>query len=624
MQRLFLGISAALSLFFSARLHAQDTDNNIVVENKTQTFRFQTAGKGERVEIAEEYDVTFRCNDVRTEIPFSEMYDSTTSVDDVTVYVNGSKAKHIRPRYEYYSVENIFYSDARICFFSLPLEKRNSTSRVVIRKTHLDPQYFTSVYFTEPYLTEKKTVRFVIPAWMKADLLEYNFKGFDIRKSESTEGSDRVITYTLANIPKPVREARAPGSSYIRPHILVRCQEATPGSKHFVYFKSLKEQYSWYISLVRQVQDDQDLLRKKATELTSGLSSDMDKVKAIFHWVQQHIRYIAFEDGIAGFRPASAADVLRKQYGDCKGMANLTRGLLKSLNLDARICWLGTNHIAYDYSTPSMAVDNHMICAWVYNGKKYFLDATETNIGINEYAERIQGRQVLIENGDTYLLETIPATTPDQNVQREVAKLRFENIHDLKGDVQLSFKGESRSDMLNRIERIKKDNLQKSLIAYLSQSNQDYAIDNLQPTSFSTPDSLLNIRYQLHFRNAATAFDKELYADLDFRKEMDNFRIDAAKRQHDILLPYKEHIITEVELDIPAGYRLKTVPDDLRSQHANADVSISYQQKPGKLIYRKEILIKETWLRKADFENWNTFISSLSGKYREQVVFEKN
>jgi len=53
-------------------------------------------------------------------------------------------------------------------------------------------------------------------------------------------------------------------------------------------------------------------------------------------------------------------------------------------------------------------------------------------------------------------------------------------------------------------------------------------------------------------------------------------------------------------------------------------VSISYQQKPGKLIYRKEIRIKETWLRKADFEKWNTFINGLAGKYREQIVFEKN
>ncbi|MEI9945444.1 MAG: transglutaminase-like domain-containing protein [Chitinophagaceae bacterium] len=94
--------------------------------------------------------------------------------------------------------------------------------------------------------------------------------------------------------------------------------------------------------------------------------------KRFFNWVQHNIRYIAFEDGIAGFKPAKANDVLNKKYGDCKGMANLTRGLLQALGFDARLCWIGTNYIAYDYSTPSMAVDNHMICALIYNGKKIF------------------------------------------------------------------------------------------------------------------------------------------------------------------------------------------------------------------------------------------------------------
>ena len=36
--------------------------------------------------------------------------------------------------------------------------------------------------------------------------------------------------------------------------------------------------------------------------------------------------------------------------------------MLKAIGLDGRLCWLGTNHIAYDYSTPSLGVDNHMIC----------------------------------------------------------------------------------------------------------------------------------------------------------------------------------------------------------------------------------------------------------------------
>lgn len=146
-------------------------------------------------------------------------------------------------------------------------------------------------------------------------------------------------------------------------------------------------------------------MKAKADEITQGKSTAIEKVKAIYYWVQDNVRYIAFEDGLAGFKPEKAQEVLRRKYGDCKGMANLTKELLKASGFDSRLCWIGTHHIAYDYSTPSLAVDNHMICAVVLNGRRYFLDATEKYIPLNEYAERIQARQVLIE--DAFRAHTI-------------------------------------------------------------------------------------------------------------------------------------------------------------------------------------------------------------------------
>jgi len=126
-------------------------------------------------------------------------------------------------------------------------------------------------------------------------------------------------------------------------------------------------------------------------------------------------------------------------------MANLTKELLRSQGLDARLCWLGTNHIAYDYSTPSLAVDNHMICALIYKGKTYFLDATETYLGLNDYAERIQGRQVLIEDNDKYILTNVPTTTYMQNLDSEKRVLSIQG-DGLTGTVTQEWRGEEKEN----------------------------------------------------------------------------------------------------------------------------------------------------------------------------------
>src|SRR5206468_747526 len=141
---------------------------------------------------------------------------------------------------------------------------------------------------------------------------------------------------------------------------LVILKEANPPGASYTYFKSVADQYAWYRSILKDLSNNETIIKAKADEIIAEKTNDIDKIKAIFYWVQNNIRYIAFEDGIAGFLPDKADEVLRKKYGDCKGMANLTKELLKAEGFDARLCWLGINHIAYDYSTSLLAVDSHV------------------------------------------------------------------------------------------------------------------------------------------------------------------------------------------------------------------------------------------------------------------------
>ena len=603
---------------------AQEDDKNIVIENKSQSFTFSKSKGNAAVEITEQSMQEYRCNDVRTNVMFSEMYNENEEIGDVDIRVSDKKAKGIIPAYDYYSIESIFYSDAKICYFRLPLEKKGSKSSVGFTKTYRDPRYFTSVYFTDEYLVETKTIVFSVPRWMKVEIKEFNLEGADIKKSSvyDSKADADVITYTAKNLPAFNREKGAPGSSYTYPHLLVMCKSAEVNGTRITYFNTLADQYKWYRQLVNEIGNNNTIIEQKAKELTNGITDDIEKIKAIYNWVQHNIRYIAFEDGIAGFKPAKADAVLNKKYGDCKGMANLTASLLKALGFDARLCWIGTNHIAYDYSTPSMAVDNHMICALFFKGKKYFLDATETNIGFGEYAERIQGRQVLIENGDNYLLERVPSVVPDQNTQVEKNTLSLDASGSLKGIISISYKGESRSDLLSRIQSTKKDNLQTSLINYLSENNSQYQINDLKTSKLEGTDSVLTINYSVLFKGAASSFDKEVYIEPDFRKEMDGVTIEE-KRKSDVMLPFRMNIITEESITVPPGYKISQLPANKEWKHPNIFVAISYLRKGDKIEYKKQVRIPDILLKKKSFADWNRIIKELGNQYREQIILEK-
>ncbi len=616
--RKVLLLLALCSSFFAK---ATDEDKNIIIESKTQVFKFWKGKKDNPVVISEELSVKYRCSEVRTNILFSEMYNDLESIDEVTIYIEGKKNKLIVPKYEYYSVKDIFYSDARVYFFPLPFEKKGATAEVKMEKTHKDPRYLTRVFLTDEYFIENKVIQFIVPRWMKTELKELNFNSHNIKKTVEYNSKDEadIYTFTITNLKPFKSEYAAPGASYIYPHILVLNKEANLDGVNYTYFKTIADQYKWGYGLVKQVEDDNAALATKAKELTNGINGDINKVKTIYNWVQNNIRYIAYEDGIAAFKPAKAMDVLNKKYGDCKGMANLIKGLLKGIGLDARICWIGTKHIAYDLSTPTLSVHNHMIAALIYGGKTYFLDGTETNIGFNEYAERIAGRQVLVEDGEKYILTNIPTVNYKQNIGKEKRTLELKN-NLLIGTATHTYSGEAKSSLLSKIQSIKKDNTEKALTRFLTSGNEDYAIANLLSNHTSITDSLLNISYNINFKNGVSAFGNEVYLEVDYRKDLDGFIIDTAKRNNDRELDYQETLDYETEITLPTNYKVTTQPTDWSADLPNAQFSITYKLQGNKLLYKRTILIKNTLLKKENFAQWNTTINQLSNKYKEQVV----
>ncbi|HEX8020881.1 transglutaminase-like domain-containing protein [Mucilaginibacter sp.] len=616
-------ITYTLCMLSAMQLSAVEADSAVTVTSLKNEFRFNWNSKNNRVEIKQKLNSIYTSNAYQVNYTVSEFYNNNISIDDITCKVDGRTPRGFKPEYTYYGSDDIFYSDERVCYFPLELAKKGSTGSVTFEETLNDPRYFTNIYFADELPVQQGEVTIEIPRWMKLDIKEFNFNGFNIKKSTTyNSNSDAdIITYIFSNIPAMKKEPHSPGPTYIYPHLLIMCKSATAGGKQITYFNTLADQYSWYRELVKDIAGDPSLLSAKTKELTAGLTNDIDKIKAIFYYVQDNIRYIAFEDGMAGFKPEKADEVLRKKYGDCKGMANLTKALLEAAGYDARLCWLGTKHLAYDYQTPSMAVDNHMICALNYKGKTYYLDATETYLGFNEYAERVQGRQVLMEDGDKYILGKIPYAPQGQNLSSETSKLHIIGAS-LAGKVSNVWKGEDKEGVLAGLNSIKHENIEDVTKRYLAAGSADYVISNLVLSSTSNPDKDLTAVYDVERKSGISAFGKEYYIDMDNRKEFSDAAIAIDNRKNDYWFSGKEHIITEVELTLPQNYKASSIPPDLNISKPGYEFRISYVSSLGKLTYKKTLLIKNTLLAKSNFAQWNQDIELLNKAYNENLVIK--
>jgi hypothetical protein len=615
---------AAALLFYSTIAFSQSDDDNknIVISQSRKEFRFVKGNSEAPVQVKEKTSRTYYCNNYRADVTVAEFYNDMERMDDVNILVDGSKKHGINPTNDYYSSEGIFYSDARICYFSLPLVKKGSTSKVSFSKTTLDPHYFTSVLFMEPQTILDQEVKIIVPSWMKVELKEFNFSTYNIIKNVATDGDETVYTYTMKDLPATLREPSSPGFTYYAPHVLVMCKSAETKEGRLTYFNTLKDQYGWYRKLVLQTGNDEKSIKEKTVEIIKGLGTEPEKVKAVFQWVQDNIRYIAFENGIAGFKPEKAQEVLRKKYGDCKGMANLVTEMLRTAGIDARKCWIGTKHIAYDYSTPSLAVDNHMISVWMNGGKPVYLDATEKYIGMGEVAERIQGRQTLIEDGANYILGKVPVADHLQNTAYEKRKLSVDG-NNLKGHIVQSWKGENKVWLLSGLNSIKQEKQETALMRFLSEGKNNFEISGLKVANLNDYNKDVNVEYDIAWKNVLSEFGQETYLEIDNRRSLENFKIDTATRKLPYWFYFKNHLVFETELSLPDGKKPGELPAVLAVNRPGYSFSGSYALNGSKLNYRCEIILQQPEIRPEQFLQWNNDIDQLKNFYNQQIVLTK-
>ncbi|RYD88799.1 MAG: transglutaminase domain-containing protein, partial [Sphingobacteriales bacterium] len=371
-----------------------------------------------------------------------------------------------------YREEDIFHSDLKYCMVKFPLAEKGKPFTYSYTEQYRDVKFLTSFYFNHHFPAVERVLEFHIPAWLDVDLREFNFAGAGVEKTITQDGDSRTVTFRMKDVQAIPRESGAPNRAQSLPHLVCVTKAYQDAGARQPLFESVKDLYAWYSSLTGQIGNKPEELKAQVDALTAGKKTELEKVESIFYWVQDNIRYIAFENGIMGFKPDAAQNVLKNKYGDCKGKANLLKEMLKLAGVEARLTWIGTADLPYDYSLPSLVVDNHMICTAIVGGKRYFLDGTEHYMALNDYAERIQGKQVLIEDGKNYIIDRVPVFTADHNKTKHSEKLAIAESA-LTGTASVEYNGESKSWLQSVFGMQRNDKKDEVLSSYLKKGDDN-------------------------------------------------------------------------------------------------------------------------------------------------------
>ncbi len=590
-------------------LYGQTLDDNIVITQCNESYVFTVEKDGTPC-ARNRKETAYEATRMGASLQPHTYYGEFISLDGASAK-GGGKAE-----YKSVTPENVFFDDSKVCFFNIHLDRKGKKTETSFKRTFHDLRYLTKVYLSEEYFIKEKQLTFTIPqALSHFRLTEQNFTPA-IRCERSTNAAgDSIFTYTVTDMPAMKNEKQMPASGKIYPHLLIT------GS-----FKDYHDMYHWSNGLA-QVDCTVPGLEKLLAEITEGCSTDREKIGNTYAWVQQHIRYIAFEAGIQGHKPDTPAEVLRKRYGDCKGMALLLRTLLKAQGFDARLTDIGTADIPYPMSqVPTLAAVNHMICTLFHQGNTYYLDATNEHIPPEFVPGSIQDREAVIEDGEACILQPLPvldssASTDSLHYTCTLSGKQTEWA--LHGKATRYWSGDMKELFLTAYHENDKDGRQEFLPHILAGDTPDYRTDSIGWITQAPGQTWAILSGTLLNKSAVQSADTELYIAPDPHCDLFCQPIDTTKRIHDYELPFCCRIVRHTEVEIPAGYALAHCPEGISLHTPQGTLDCSFQQAGNKVIFRKVMEITERRISRNGIADWNASLRKWTDVCHELIILKK-
>lgn len=519
----------------------------------------------------------------------------------------------------------VFYDDSKYLSFIYPGIQEGAQSVLQYKEYLREPRFGNSFYFQTFVPIDHARFSVTVDPTVKIDISTFHFEGFSITSTKEVLKNGRVKhSFEASSLKKVENEPNAPKMNYYAPHLIVRITEfTTADGKSTTVLNDTEDLYTWYKEFVGDIAFKKDeRVQKIVDEIIDPSDSELEKVRKIYYWVQDNIKYIAFEDGMRGFVPHPGGYVCEKRYGDCKDMASIIVNMLHHAGVEAYFTWVGSRDIPYRYSElPTPMVDNHMIATYKADGKLYFLDATAQYLTFPMPSSMIQGKETLIGFDDSFEVVQVPIIDPSENVMNDTIRLSFDSPG-LRGKGSASLSGYAR--MFNAYKLIKADetNVKNYLTRLLAKGNNKFLIEDYTIDHLYDRDESIEVNYSFTISDYHRVINDDIYINLNMDKSYQNSTIDDT-RKLPIENDYKYTNKTVSILDIPENYEPSYIPENVTYDNEVFSFNITYSSKANQIVMDKTFEVKYLLLTPAQFKAHNDAIKELTNAYREAIILSK-
>src|SRR5260221_1645407 len=376
----------------------------------------------------------------------------------------------------------------------------------------------------------------------------------------------------------------------------------------------------WQIALNK----GRDILPDKtialAKELTKGFSSNEEKTKVLYEYLQSRTRYVGIQLGIGGFQPFEAKVVDDVGYGDCKALSNYMIALLKSVGIKGYYTWiyggLNNRNLVEDITYDPF---NHIVVS-IPNGKDtLWLECTSQTAPFG-YQGLFTGdrKALMITDRGGEIVNTL-RYSPEQNLELRTAEVSLDQQGNATAKIKTTSSGVQYENGGLNWALSSSEKQQKWI-----EKNTD--IPNFNISSFSMkeikdkiPSAMVEL--DLTLNRYASVSGKRLFVAPNLMNRMSYVPEKITDRKTDVVTKSNFVDLDTIIFSIPENLYPEFIPQPVKINSKFGEYEANFKFDAGKVVYTRRLKMWKGRFPKETYNELVDFYKNVSKADNTKLVF---
>jgi len=528
-------------------------------------------------------------------IPYNTSTDKISNVHARTIKADGTVLEagpgdiHETSPFSSYAM----YDDAKVTGISMPGVENGAIIDYVYTRTTLKsylPGQFSVLWSFQDGANPVKLSRLILtaPVGLAIHTRVHNADGMNNTKTLSKDGKEETYVWQMADRGSLVPEPMMPPARTFLPWMEVSTVPSWQTISH------------WYQGLASGQMAVSPEIRETVKTLTAGKTTDTEKAKAIYYWVEGQTRYVALELGLSAFQPHAATAVCRNRYGDCKDMATLLITMLHEAGI--KTAWpvllgAGSNDPVHEYlAAPSFF--NHAIVRADIDGKPYWFDSTAEMCPFGQIPGGDRGVDAFVVRNGVGTFEMIPMGAEEANLQttKTTINLHADGSADCETTVHLV--GDQGLGTRIAFRGLQVAQVKPGFQNMVSRFSPDASLTDYSLSSLADRDTPVEMDIKYHAPLWATKTGHLLILN---GKDMTTAPYDRSTRTFPMYANSLAASVEDTIITLPDGYTLEDKPDDFHETTPLGDYTQTVTRTGNTLAIHLAVTSKPGTIAPADY-----------------------